>query len=394
MTPERIEVAEGLLVWARKSVGMDQSVAAKRLGVSVATLTQWELGERNPTVKQLRKAASVYRRPLAVLLLPSPPDDFDALRDFRAPSGSSSSSGWSPELHAEYRRAVSQREVFLELAELAPGAVTPGKPTLHLERSESTELAGLHVRDWLGVQMEDRWSDSGKALNSWVRAVEDKGVMVLQTNRIAVREMRGFSISEWPFPVIALNGSDTVRARLFTLIHEVAHILVNAGGLCDLHEHRSKPRDEDQIELFCNRVAASALMPEAAIVNLPEVSDADEARDWTLEELARLSRPFGVSSEAFLLRLVSLERATWDLYQRRKPELEAQYEEAKRLQRLRRQERGGGPSYYVVKARNLGHAYVVSVLEAFHSRAISSLDVADYLDVRYEQIPKLAEAAG
>jgi hypothetical protein len=55
----------------------------------------------------------------------------------------------------------------------------------------------------------------------------------------------------------------------------------------------------------------------------------------------------------------------------------------------RREKKGGGPNYYVVKARDLGHGYVASVLEAFLSRAISSLDVADYLEVRFEQLPKL-----
>jgi hypothetical protein len=35
---------------------------------------------------------------------------------------------------------------------------------------------------------------------------------------------------------------------------------------------------------------------------------------------------------------------------------------------------------------------VTSVLDAFYSRAISSLDVADYLDMRFDQLPKLETA--
>lgn len=93
-----------------------------------------------------------------------------------------------------------------------------------------------------------------------------------------------------------------------------------------------------------------------------------------------------------LIRLIDLGKANWDLYNRRKPELEAIYAETRRLEKEKRRARDGGPSYYLVKAPDLGHAYVSSVLEAYQSRAISSLDVTDYLNVRYEQLPKLREA--
>lgn len=43
-------------------------------------------------------------------------------------------------------------------------------------------------------------------------------------------------------------------------------------------------------------------------------------------------------------------------------------------------------------ARDLGQGYVTSVLDAFRSRAISSLDVSDYLDVRFDKLDKLEQA--
>ncbi|BBU22144.1 Helix-turn-helix [Mycobacterium xenopi] len=75
--------------WARKSAGFhDISLAAKRLGTSEMTVSKWEDGSLQPTIKQLRKIAKTYKRPLAVLLLPEPPKEFDALRDFRRIAGS------------------------------------------------------------------------------------------------------------------------------------------------------------------------------------------------------------------------------------------------------------------------------------------------------------------
>ena len=65
----------------------------------------------------------------------------------------------------------------------------------------------------------------------------------------------------------------------------------------------------------------------------------------------------------------------------------------RRREKERRKAANGGPSYYVVKARDLHHSYSSSVLDAYAQKAISSLDAADYLAVRYDQIPELEEAA-
>jgi Zn-dependent peptidase ImmA (M78 family)/transcriptional regulator with XRE-family HTH domain len=385
---ERIEVVPEVMEWARRSGGFkDLHVAAKKIGVSDAILAKWEAGKLSPTIRQLRKAGKVYRRPLAVLLLPEPPLDFDAVRDFRR-MPTDEAQDWSPALRGEFRRALSQREVFLELAELASGSIQETHDLLRLDPRSDPEAAADSLRGTLGVEQGRGWSSRYDALNAYVSAVEHFGVLVIHTRDIAIREMRGFSISERPFPVIALNGADWARPRLFTLLHELTHLAINASGLCDLHETRQTSGNEgDQLEHFCNQVAAATLMPASLIHALvgrgPELA-------WTLDDLAPLSRRFGASREAVLLRLVSLQLATWDLYWTRKTELDAVYEEARRQEAERRREKKDtGPNYYVVKARDLGHGYVSTVLDAFRSRAISSLDVADYLEVRFEQLPKL-----
>jgi Zn-dependent peptidase ImmA (M78 family) len=149
---------------------------------------------------------------------------------------------------------------------------------------------------------------------------------------------------------------------------------------------------DDRIEHYCNEAAASALMPRSEFLHQPSVQQAGQRYGWSLNELRELSTRFGASSEAALLRLISLGKARWDLYWELKPQLEAEYADARQRERDRQRESEGGPSYYVVKARDLGHRYVASVLDAFRSQAISSLDVADYLEVRYDQLPKLEAA--
>ena len=63
--------------------------------------------------------------------------------------------------------------------------------------------------------------------------------------------MRGFSIAARLLPAIVLNIKDSPYARVFTLIHELAHVILQEEGVCELYE------DLGCVEVFCNAVAAS-----------------------------------------------------------------------------------------------------------------------------------------
>ena len=362
-----IEIQPTVAVWARKATGMEARVAAKKIGISEEALSQIEAGTKPPSIAQLRKMAAAYKRPLAVMLLPEPPKDFDALHDFR----SRTSGTMSPELAAEIRRAQSQREVLLDLGETATAALPSTK-------SQDPEvLAGL-LRTYLDVRPSDRNPGQGNALlGFWLKRVEDKGVLVVQTKGVEVSEARGFSVSDWPVPVIALNGSDYPRGRAFTLLHELAHLLLREQGLCD-----ASLESTNETEKLCNRIAAAALMPKAAV----EAVVPQSVSGLTVEELNLIRDRLGGSVVAVLLRLMDLDKANWTDYQRLKPRLDDEYAEYKKTNQASK----GGPTFYTVKARDLGHAYIRTVLDRFSSDAISSLDVSSFLDVRYDQVPKLA----
>lgn len=206
--------------------------------------------------------------------------------------------------------------------------------------------------------------------------------------------MRGFSIAEWPVPVIALNGGDWPRPRLFTLLHEMAHLAYRSSGLCDLHETTGPVhRQSDALEHRCNSVAAAVLMPEQPFLQAA-TSIGQRDPSWPLEALQHLGGRFGASSEAALLRLIAVGRADWSLYSLRKPELDSAYAEARQVQKAKQREREGGPDHYTVKVGRLGRSYVRTVLEAFDADNISARDVTAFLDVRFDQLPKLRAAAG
>ena len=373
-----------LLKWARESLNLPIEKAAQKIGVDVSKITAWEAGALTPTVAQLRKAAAAYKRPLAVFFLSEPPLDFEALRDFRRLPDQLYTEP-TPELNLEIRRAHLRRETALELA----AGLGIDFPRIRVGRANLQDPNRLaqEARQLLGVSLQQQcvWRDRYEALHGWIGALERSGVLVFQTSAVSLDEMRGFSISTVPFPVIVVNAKDSPRGRVFTLVHEFAHLLINRGGLCDLHTTTRAQSQEEETEVFCNQVAGCFFLPEEAFLREPIVTSKTRRAPWEESEIRELAEKYSVSQEVVLRRLLTLGRITESFYrQRRQKLLEAYKREAALGQ-------GGYAPYHLVKVRDLGRAFIRLVLEAYHTETINSSDVAEMLGVRLKHLPTIEQ---
>lgn len=254
-----------LLVWARTSIGLSLDDAASKMHQSVERLTAWENGEQSPTVSQLRIAASVYKRPIAVFYLPNVPREFDAMKDFRRLSEGFNSEH-SPALQLLIRRTRYRRQIAVDLSNrIGEKAKEFSKRATLLDKPE--KLSG-EIRTLLNITLDEQfsWKDDYKAINNWINAIENLGILVFQSSDVPIIEMRGFSISEEQFPVIVLNAKDSPRGRIFTLMHELTHLFLRNGGLCDLDESEEVRSEEQRVEAYCNHVAGAVLVPRNALL--------------------------------------------------------------------------------------------------------------------------------
>lgn len=377
-----------MLAWARSTANLEPLAAARKIGVSNERVVEWESGKTRPTVAQLRKAANVYRRSLAVFYLSEPPQGFETLRDFRR-LGPGQSGEWSTALHAEYRRAHFQRDALLEIAELDQETPSLEWRLLSLPATDErlAEQARARLVETVDIKRPTASSAEYEHLGYWTRALEDAGVLVMATQRgqVAVEEMRAFSLYFDEVPVIMLNGADSPRGRLFSLLHEYVHLLLHTEGLCDMTTDRRAVSDNRRLEARCNAVAAEVLMPRAAVLGLRTVQDHDSTELWGLDDLIEAAKPFGVSAEAFLRRLVTLGQASLAEYRA--------FREGQERASVTKKKRSGGDPYYT-KARDLGKGYVRTVAGAHRRSLIDSSTAAGYLDTKVGHIARLAEVAG
>lgn len=387
MPTELAPVTPEVLKWARESVGVPVAVAAKRADVSPDRLQKWESGEEEPTVAKLRLLAALYQRPLAVFFLPEPPKEFLTPRDFRRLPGQLDHT-WSRPLHKVFRRAVEQREVAVELLE--DEGETPEMTLPSIGLNDDAETGAVELRDALGVTEQEQfsWSRSEDALRGWIEAAESAGVMVLRTSDVDLAEMRGVSVFEPVIPVVVVNALDSNRGQVFSLLHELVHLTLREGGLCDTLEPASG--GARTVEAFCNAVAAAVLMPRSHFLAEDVVAPTGH-REWDDETLESLSRRYGASPEAVLRRLVTLQRATWDHYFERRERYLVLYQLLREQERARRRaaKKKGGPPPHRMAIRDRGKPFVRLVLDAYHRDAITTSSVASALGLKVKHLPAL-----
>ncbi|MCB2178138.1 MAG: XRE family transcriptional regulator [Actinomycetales bacterium] len=383
----RLQVNPAVLEWARTTAGLDPETAARRVGVKASRVAEWEGGDVLPTIKQLRSLAAVYQRPLAALLLPAPLEDEKrpSLPDFRRAEKRAGVN--STFLLKAIVRAQRQQEALREIADELDWPESETYAELALSDAMDVGKAGSALRAALQVDLLPRSVQRrpDDFLRELVRRAEELGVTVIQVQRVPTADMRGFSLGEGPFPVVALNGGDWPRGKVYTLLHELAHVGLRSSGLCDFQH-----ADDPDLERRCEAIAASALMP--APVFLDRLG-ATRGNSLSVDAARAIGADFGASGEAAVLRMIELGRATWEDYWRLKPDFEEAYAQYKREEKAK-SEGKDSPIYYQLKARDLGRRFIRQVLEAYGEDAISTRDVVHLLEVPYDKLGKLAGTLG
>lgn len=376
-----------ILVWARTSAGFSLEAAANSLKIDPEMLAQWELvGDERPSIPQLRKLAALYRRPLAVFYLQEIPLRFQVLSDLRRATPGEERN-YSPALTQEIRLAHQRRVLAQELGDQL-GQATKRYP-FRLGQIGADE-AGTAIRDFLGIAVPQILQFGGDptgrlGFNTWRTAIERTGVLVFQSARVSQNEASGFALAYDSAPVIVVNRKDIPQRRLFSLLHEFAHVALRQSGVSDLRIERDQVAQGPDIELRCNSIASAALMPMAAVSAELDAVLATR-QPLTDEIIVRVARRFGVSRPALLLRLISARRTTWDFYFEKVAEYKAEHEREQAMRPPAPEMKRNIPQESL---SDLGRPFIGLVLGNYHERNLTLSDVAGFLGVRVKHVEAL-----
>lgn len=389
MSKVRANINGRMLAWARERAGYSVDELAGKARVPAWKLELWEenRAERDsdrPTVKQVRKLGKVLRRPLVFFFLHEPPRgevDPTKVKDFRRLSGSTKT--LSPELRYAIRLAFERRE---EALQLAAGLNVSFERRPRIVDQRDVESSALAARKWLGVVFGEqrRGSNEREYYNYWREALNRKRILVFQFERVDPSECRGFAIGKWPLPAISVNAKDAYHVRLFTLLHELGHCLLDSGAVLSAPLRRKVPGEEK----FCNQFAAAVLMPEKRVERYLSRHRLQSETEWDGTTLKNLAKDHGVSEEVALIRMIDLGHAdAEDYWRRRRALFRRRYAEAKKRRK------SSGPIRIPMKYRLLGTnglAYSNLVIRALGASQIGMTDAAELLGGRTRHVEEVA----
>jgi Zn-dependent peptidase ImmA (M78 family) len=232
------------------------------------------------------------------------------------------------------------------------------------------------VREYLGISLADqyRWPDDEAALKAWRDALHSVGVFVFK-DAFRVDGYSGFSLYDDEFPIVYVNNSSARTRQIFTLFHELAHLLFHTSGI-DTIEDRYIPRLPEQlrrIEILCNQFAAEFLVPDTVFNN------AMADRDRSEQTAAQLAQRFHVSREVIYRRFLDRGWIDQAEYTRAASEWAAQ------------KSGGSGGNWYYTQITYLGRDYINLAFRQYHQNRIDDAQLAEYLDTKPRNVGTLEE---
>lgn len=371
-----------ILKWAREQAGLtiDDIAAALRKKSHVIEAWESESHDSEPTYHQLEKLAySHYRRPLALFFFPAIPPEEDIKKDFRTLPNAE-----IERLHPDTRYAVRQAKAIQTSLEEMTGGINPSKELifkdLRISTSENPAKAATIIREYLGISLKQQisWKKVKYALQVWRDVIQDKGIYIFKKS-FKQNELSGFCVYEARFPVIYLNNSDADSRQIFSIFHELAHILFKTGGITKVDDDYIDLLDgnERDIEVFCNKVAAEFLVPSDDFSTVLPNNPRDE------EAIEKLAARYKVSREVILRRLRDRDLVSRDFYREMVNKWNSEYFV------LKKSKKSKGGNWFATQATYLGQRYLTLAFSKYYQGKATAYQLADYLNIRQKNLSGL-----
>lgn len=365
-----------IIRWAREFYNMSPDEAAQAIGVDISRYMNWEDGTEHPTYAKLKKISDVFRKPSAVFFFPEPPQLPSIKGDLRT---------LPDEIVNSFSKNVIIQFEKAKVYQLSLEELYGNKESIIGQRSSFPKDID-QLCSFFRMQLEFPIS-AQKARKSTKVVFEifrekfyDLGIYVFKDafkdNRIS-----GICLNDDHFPVIVINNSMSFARQIFTLFHELYHLISDTSGAEIIRDDYYSALDDQQteIEKACDTFANAFLVPMDDFKQELKKKPINEDR---IEELATL---YSVSKEAIMYKLYKMGEMTPAEYNNLK---EFFYGDAIRNGDKKKGQSGGGNHYYT-QLTYLGQRYAGDVFKQYFSGKIDSVRASEMLQSKVDHLPNL-----
>ena len=372
---EGLPITPAVVRWARERSGYSIEDAGRHF----KKIAAWEAGEAMPTYVQIEDMAERFKVPVAVFFFPKPPEVPLLEKSFRT-------------LTAEDLAAIPRRVRFflrqgqamqLNLAELNDGK-NPSQRLitrdLKVTPNMSLDKIAAEVRKYLGVSVDQQaaWKNVDEALDKWREVFAAKAGIYVFKDAFRAPNYFGFCLYDDEFPVIYINNSSAKSRQVFTLFHELGHLLFHTSGVDLLDDPFIKHLGdaEQKIEVICNGLAARVLVPDDLLDNM--------LKGMKIGRLAasQVADHFNVSRELIYRKFLDRGLIAADEYVAAAKEWAAQ---------MKAKDEDSGGTYYNNQRAYLGQRYIDLAFTRYHQQRFDRQQLAEYLNMKPKSLPTFAE---
>lgn len=354
------------VLWCCDDHGITPAKLAEEVDISEASMEKMLDGREGLTFPQLQRIAKFFNRGVLFFLDPKPVSE-EQIHSPQFRTIANQLPGLDAKTKAFIERVERQRAIFLSLREDLGEAdqnrfVPPALPMNDLKQ------AATIVRAWLEISEQNDFE-------GYRQTVEDRGILVFRTNGYSgdwqidkASPVIGFSLFDSNCPAIVVRKQTHESRQTFTLMHELAHILLHRSSFIDLNDDLSSIHGN---EWAANAFAGYLLVPDDFLVRIQIAQKPAEPALYD-EWLKPFRKEWGVSTEVILRRLLEANRLSANEY--------GAYRAW--VSQLNIADTGGGTRQYRYREPKhiFGMPFVRTVLDALSAKQITLAKASTYLD--------------
>ena len=365
-----------IIRWAREFYNMSTEEAAKALDVELNRYSNWENGTEYPTYAKLKAISTVFRKPTAVFFFPEPPQLPEIKGDLRT-LPDAVVKGFSKNVVIQFEKAkvyqlslqelYGDRESILSQRKMFPKDIDQLCVYLRqkLEFPISTQKARKNTKIVFEI-FRDKFYDLG--IYVFKDAFRDNSVS-------------GLCINDERYPVVVINNSMSFARQIFTLFHELYHLIQDTSGVEIIRDDFYTALNQQQgiAERACDSFANAFLVP------MDDFKQELRKKELNEERIEELSALYSVSKEAIMYKLYEMKIISSADYNNLK---EVFYGDAIRNTHQRKTTAKGG-NHYNTKLAYLGLRYTGDVFKQYFSGRIDSVRASEMLQSKVDHLPHL-----
>lgn len=379
-----VTIAPDILTWALKQSESDVLDESMLLRVK-----QWIDGIKQPTFNQIEELSKRTRIPLGYFFLKTPPSEEIKLVDFRTIDSAELANPSRELIDTIYD--MERIQAWLHNYRLNTGFGSCEAVGIAKGESKPIAIAKI-IRDYLEIEpnwyeetkgTEDSFSFIREKMNEIGITVMMNGIVRNNTKRaLNAEEFRAFAIVDDIAPLVFINGADSNGARLFSLFHELAHIIIGENDL--FNDRQRTVTSVSKQEKICNGIAGELLVPGEAFVKEWEKCKTEDI----YEKISTIAKKFHCGLIVIARKALDNGEISGNEYNGIAKKVIEFYYESKVDKKT------GGGNYYNTQRSRVDRALVQTICTALSDGSITYPEAFRLTNTNMKTFPDLANGLG